>query len=334
LGNTQKFVLTGTCNTENVRDLDGNYTVDIFDTVRARRRIGGVRYTVDEFMELLTTVYKVDKMYFSDVTPINVFEETGCQIFKEYSNSTSFMVMNDNIYSIAENYGGVGLSDITTCDFNGDGVKDIIYSYSTGSGLHHCGIVYFNLATMEKHSITTPEINEYGFYRPFSYWEDMCFEKISDTELKVYGDGIADYTLDGPRNGWYIGKIIPIDGYAYISTPDIPFEMFTGTWYTKCQETAKPTPVYTELTVNEIYDGTVYCSMTDGRTLNGGAWFGCRIKVENGKTVFVANGFSGTVRFKKDSFVLTVTELGECTGVGLYDTFEFVYHNIPPIIER
>ncbi len=218
LENISDFVLAKPYDSTKVFDINNDNAVNVFDVVIARRRASGARYTLNGLWRLLDEKYKLsrEEMHFVDITTDDVFEETGCQIFKEYGNFTSFLIFDDDVYSIGDNFGGLGLTDMYTCDFDGNGVKDIIYSCSMGSGIHSSFVAIFDLTTMEQYVVTSNELNEYGLDSPFRYWEDLYFEKISDTEFEMYANGITDYTLGGPKNGKYIGKVICQDGCSYI----------------------------------------------------------------------------------------------------------------------
>jgi hypothetical protein len=67
---------------------------------------------------------------FYDITPQNVFKETGCQIFKNGKNCESYLLYEGNLYILGIGGGGLGIVEITTCDFDDNGKKELLYTYS------------------------------------------------------------------------------------------------------------------------------------------------------------------------------------------------------------
>lgn len=67
---------------------------------------------------------------------------------------------------------------VTTCDFDGNGQKDLIYTFSWGSGLHRSQIGIFDLSKEKEDLLNFVQFNK-----------DIILEKILDNNFKVY---IAD----------------------------------------------------------------------------------------------------------------------------------------------
>lgn len=114
-----------------------------------------------------------------DITPQNVYDEIGCRIFKIVYDQT-YVVFKGKLYPIGREFGGFGITDINTCDFDNDGQKDIVYTYSWGSGLHRSNIAVFNFTTMEEKQ-----------FKYANLMGEMALGKISDNEYKVYDAKIS-----------------------------------------------------------------------------------------------------------------------------------------------
>lgn len=110
-----------------------------------------------------------------DITPQNVKEEIRCQLFKVNYTCETYLIYNSKVYEIGFGGGGYGLVSIETCDFDDNGQKDLIYTFSWGSGMHRSHIGVFNLS------------NEHEEWLDFIQGKnDIMLEKISDSNFKVY----------------------------------------------------------------------------------------------------------------------------------------------------
>ncbi len=84
-----------------------------------------------------------------NVTPEQVLRETDYKIFKFSDSCTSFIMIDNEIYILCASFGGYGFVNAVPCDFNNDGIKDLLVASSWGSGLHRSIISVFNAATKE-----------------------------------------------------------------------------------------------------------------------------------------------------------------------------------------
>ena len=142
-----------------------------------------MKYKLDDFMSLLIAQknYEIkDSDHFEDITPYDVYNEIGCQIFKNLFQYDSYLIYNDIIYDIGNGFGGNGINDIVTCDFEGTGKKNLLYTYSWGSGIHRSEIAFLNFVTM-KETIIYPSLSSSHFI-PY----DLDLKKISDELVEVY----------------------------------------------------------------------------------------------------------------------------------------------------
>jgi hypothetical protein len=110
-----------------------------------------------------------------DITPGEVYEQTGCKVFKVNSTCEAYIVHGGKLYHIGCGFGGWGVVDMATCDFDRDGRKDLIYTYSWGSGLHRSLVAVFNFGAMQETQLDYVHMNK-----------DMMLEKISDEKFRLY----------------------------------------------------------------------------------------------------------------------------------------------------
>ena len=120
-----------------------------------------------------------------EITPENVKEEIGCQIFKVNSTCETYVVNKSKVYSIGLGFGGLGVVDIEPCDLDDNGEKDLIYTFSWGSGMHRSHIGIFNVAKEQEEWLDFKQLNE-----------DIMLEKISETNFKIYIAKVSSENLD------------------------------------------------------------------------------------------------------------------------------------------
>ena len=141
------------------------------------------RTTIEQFKALFKEYAKeqninentVDMDAFREITPDDVLKETGCQLFKNGKDCEAYLLYQENLYRIGTGFGGFGVVDIATCDFDNDREKELLYTYSWGSGIHRSCLGCFDLS--EK----TEEIVDIGFI-----WDDVALKKITDSAFELY----------------------------------------------------------------------------------------------------------------------------------------------------
>jgi hypothetical protein len=126
---------------------------------------------------------------FFDITPQNVFKETGCQIFKNGKTCESYLLYEGNLYTLGIGFGGLGIVDIAACDFDDNEKKELLYTYSWGSGIHRSCFGYFDLSTKCELEVDISSAQSLGFIQ-----EELVLKKISDTKFEVYTASVA---MDG-----------------------------------------------------------------------------------------------------------------------------------------
>jgi len=124
------------------------------DTAQMNKHITGTKEGVDALFELIDDKvldtesfnYGYEFSYYTvfNITPPDVAEGMDCQIFKCSTSCLSILVYNGGIYELGIGLGGYGVVDMLLYDYTGDGVPDLIYTYSWGSGIHRSCAAYFD----------------------------------------------------------------------------------------------------------------------------------------------------------------------------------------------
>lgn len=113
--------------------------------------------SVDEFMSIIGKVeldglsigMKLDEEHCYNVTPLSVATQTDIKIFKFSDSCVSLALIDGEVYSICESFGGFGFVNAVPWDYDGDGNLDLLIASSWGSGLHRSIISIFNTTTKE-----------------------------------------------------------------------------------------------------------------------------------------------------------------------------------------
>lgn len=175
------------------------------------------QYSVEDFKELYTEYLKLNNIniktsaeddktgmseedrlkYYTiyDITPENIKKEIGCQIFKVNYTCETYVIHKDEFFRIGFGFGGFGVVSFAICDFAGDGQKDLIYTFSWGSGLHRSHIGIFDFTDKKETWLDFVQLNE-----------DIVLEKLSDKSFNVY---TADLEIKEDLN--YSQFIISVD---------------------------------------------------------------------------------------------------------------------------
>ncbi|MEI8199017.1 MAG: hypothetical protein WCG21_03060 [Eubacteriales bacterium] len=124
------------------------------DTAQMNKHITGSKEGVDALFELIDDKkqdmdsinygyeFSYDTVY--NITPPDVADGMDCQIFKCSTSCLSILVYNGGIYELGISFGGYGVVDMLLYDYTGDGVPELLYTYSWGSGIHRSCAAYFD----------------------------------------------------------------------------------------------------------------------------------------------------------------------------------------------
>ncbi len=138
-------------------DLASNNNNGFDDTEQSYMTTQCSKENVDDFCEIvgklqgdgLLSGFVLNKEKCFNVTPQQVALETNYKIFKFSDSCASFVMIDNEVYTLCEWFGGYGFVNAVPCDFNNDGNKDLLIASSWGSGLHRSIISVFNSVTKE-----------------------------------------------------------------------------------------------------------------------------------------------------------------------------------------
>ncbi len=105
---------------------------------------------VSDFVSMnknFTPVYPDDMCY--NITPSFIADNSDFAIFKYNGCSESFLLYDNEIYSIGRCLGGFGVTSMALADLNRDQQYELYYTFSWGSGIHRSQIGYFDPADKE-----------------------------------------------------------------------------------------------------------------------------------------------------------------------------------------
>lgn len=105
-------------------------------------------YKVQEFLDILgerPKTYDDDKCY--NIIPVDISEKYGFNVFKYNMSCASYLLYEDTIYTLGESFGGYGVTAFAVADLNKDGMKELYFTYSWGSGIQRSQVGYFDTAT-------------------------------------------------------------------------------------------------------------------------------------------------------------------------------------------
>lgn len=78
-----------------------------------------------------------------EITPKAVSDTTDWRIFK-LQNQYSYLLVEGELYPLCSMWGGWGVTSAVPWDYDGNGVMDLLYTYSWGSGIHRSHVAVFD----------------------------------------------------------------------------------------------------------------------------------------------------------------------------------------------
>ena len=99
-------------------------------------------------IEAIHTVYEQEPDLLYNITFDSV-AEAGYSIFKYGASGASFLMADEKIYPLGSFFGGYGVTSMAAADMDGDGKKELYFTFSWGSGIHRSQAGYFQPATGE-----------------------------------------------------------------------------------------------------------------------------------------------------------------------------------------
>ncbi|MBE6683324.1 MAG: hypothetical protein E7595_04115 [Ruminococcaceae bacterium] len=143
---------------------------------------------------------------FYDVTPEAVRESTDYRIYKEMTEFGSYIVADGKVSPVCFFFGGFGFHDAYPCDYNCDGVTDLLVVSSWGSGLHRTEISLFDVSTRKSERLfSSLELPEE--YYSFALALDVIVNENSENRYLVQSIEISPISSKPPET-ITVGEIV------------------------------------------------------------------------------------------------------------------------------
>jgi beta-lactamase regulating signal transducer with metallopeptidase domain len=172
--------------------------------------VTGTKDGTQEFLALqgkFESGYENDACY--NITPPAVSENSDYRVFKYDTSCASFLLYEGEVYPLGEWFGGFGVISMELWDADGDGLDELYYTYSWGSGIHRSHTAYFDPA--KKQSTAFDYVRMDG---------DMVFVKSRDG-LSLYAsspDKMESFTEFTMGVHEYLGSVAYVDGQTVLNT--------------------------------------------------------------------------------------------------------------------
>lgn len=105
---------------------------------------------VERFLKMLGEFHSgYDSDICFQVTPQEISDQYGFEIFKFDTSCASFLLYEEDVYPLGTWFGGYGVTSFAISDMNEDGDPELYFTYSWGSGIHRSQVGYFDTAAKE-----------------------------------------------------------------------------------------------------------------------------------------------------------------------------------------
>lgn len=132
--------------TANVRKQEYVWSIYRIEKCAASLSVQGTQEGAGDFLALLKDggpqLYQNDTCY--HITPEDIAKATGYRVFKFDQSCASYLLFENEIYPLGEWFGGLGVVSMAAADLDGDGLAELYFTYSFGSGLHRAHAGYFD----------------------------------------------------------------------------------------------------------------------------------------------------------------------------------------------
>lgn len=129
----------------------------------------------------------------TEITPSDIWEKTKLQLFKD-SSSETFIVTNQKAVHIGNGFGGFGVTSAVPYDVNKDGILDLVYAYSWGSGIHRSIISWIDLKSFTEHVVG--DMPESTGFRTYDLILKMESKKIAVYRIASMDESKINMTLE------------------------------------------------------------------------------------------------------------------------------------------
>ncbi len=191
---------------------------------------------VNEFYNLLTSInenkYIKEKETFYNVTTDNI-KNLGVSLFKDGFANT-YLLYKNNIYYFAFGNGGYGFINAVTCDYDNNGISDILYTYSYGSGIHRSEVALFDLAKCELTILFSTLVDS----SKEDHMKDLVLEKRIVDNKPIYEAYFADIKLDESTNydSFIIESTLKKELFKVVTLENYTSNEFVSTKISKIEE--------------------------------------------------------------------------------------------------
>lgn len=149
-----------------------------------------------------------------NLTPQEVADNTDYRIFKEMTDFGSYVTVDGEIYELCNSFGGFGFHNASVCDFDNNGVLDLIVRSSWGSGMHRDEISVFNM-TEKRYDVILSSIQSDVMPNGY-YGSPLIFKRVSDENAAEYFEITAfkptTESFVSSLDSVVVGRIVSIDG--------------------------------------------------------------------------------------------------------------------------
>lgn len=143
----------------------------------------GTQDGVADFLSLqgdYNSYYEGDTCY--NITPESIRQSTEYRIFKYDQSCEAFLFYENRVIPLGTGFGGFGVTGMETADMNRDGLKELYFTYSYGSGVYRSRAAYFD-------PVLTQVVDfDYARY----HYDAMMFAKDAKDNLSLYAAEIFD----------------------------------------------------------------------------------------------------------------------------------------------
>lgn len=117
------------------------------------------------------------------ITPKSIKENSDYRIFKYDRSSASYVLYKGKAHQLGNSFGGSGLDSVQLADLNNDGINELYFTCSWGSGIGRGNVGYFDPVK--------EEVTVFDYARPHHYFEGKLVE----------GDGIYLHEIKSMKDG-------------------------------------------------------------------------------------------------------------------------------------
>lgn len=150
-----------------------------------------------------------------NVTPERIKNETNYKIFKDMTDCASYVLVEGEVYQVCTYFGGSGFQNALPCDFDKNGVIDLLVLSSWGSGMHREEISVFNTETKESELLFST-FNE-RFLKKYYGWFleiDTQVDNNGSERFFVYAFKPTPISSQKPESN-FVGEVVLKDGKPF-----------------------------------------------------------------------------------------------------------------------